>query len=221
MRLESGATVPSVVIVPASDVEGHTTDAGIRRIVAEWQATAVMVWCPLPRHTTADFRALAAAGAHQIVVVGVHDDASVLRSMAFRAWHTNAAERVMRQLGPLVPASLHPMIETVLHDPQRITTIGLLADAMGVHRRTLFNRCDRAGKLQPTDVLGWARLALVAYHLENTGCTLETISMDLSYPSATSLRNTIKRYTGMRAGDLRARGPLRSLLGALSSRLSA
>jgi methylphosphotriester-DNA--protein-cysteine methyltransferase len=113
------------------------------------------------------------------------------------------------------------MVETVLHAPDRITTIGLLADALGVHRRTLFNRCERAGKLQPTDVLGWARLALVAYHLENTGCTIETISVDLSYPSATTLRNTIKRYTGKRASELRELGAMRSFLGALSQRLSA
>jgi AraC-like DNA-binding protein len=220
-RLKSSVAAPSVVIVPTSDRDGRGTDSVVKRLVHDWPATAVMAWCPVAAHRTADFRALTAAGVHQIVLVGVHDDGAVLRGMVFRAWHTNAAERVMRRLAPLLPAPLHPMVEIILQEPDRISTIGSLADALGVHRRTLVNRCERAGKLQPTDVLGWARLALVAYHLENTGCTIETIAMDMSYPSSTTLRNTIKRYTGMRASDLREQGALHSLLGALSDRLSA
>lgn len=43
--------------------------------------------------------------------------------------------------------------------------------------------------------------------------------MDLEFPSDTALRNTMKRYTGQRASDVRRRGGLSYVLGEFADRL--
>ena len=137
---------------------------------------------------------------------------------AIQAVHC-AADSVMRQLAPIVPASLHPIVEAALADPTERTTIGQLANARGVHRKTLFNLCERARFLTPSELLTWCRLALVGHYLDTTGCTLETIAIELSFASDTALRNTIKRYTRMRATDLRTRGGVACIVDALQRRI--
>jgi len=120
----------------------------------------------------------------------------------------------MRQLAPIIPASLHPIVEAALADPAERTTIGQLANARGVHRKTLFNLCERARFLTPSELLTWCRLALVGHYLDTTGCTLETISIELSFASDTALRNT-----RMRATDLRTRGGVACIVEALRKRI--
>ncbi len=93
-----------------------------------------------------------------------------------------------------------------------------LAAALGVHRKTLFNHCRRARFLPPAELVAWARLAMVAYMLETTGCTIERIGIELGYASDTALRNTIKRYTGQRAGQIRDAGAVEQVIRALEER---
>jgi transcriptional regulator GlxA family with amidase domain len=100
-----------------------------------------------------------------------------------------------------------------------VTNVPTLATALRVHRKTLFNRCERAGFLSPAELVAWSRLALVAHLLETTGCSVETIALDLSYPSDTSLRNALKRYTGHRASEIRERGGVDTVVRALRRRL--
>jgi hypothetical protein len=44
--------------------------------------------------------------------------------------------------------------------------------------------------------------------------------MELSYPSDTSLRNAMKRYTGQRASEIRERGGVETVVRALRRRLA-
>ena len=60
---------------------------------------------------------------------------------------------------------------------------------------------------------------LVAFYLTNSGCTIETIALDLNYPSDTTLRNTMKRYTGLRATEVRQIGGVEAVLDAMRNRL--
>ena len=54
--------------------------------------------------------------------------------------------------------------------------------------------------------------------LETTGCTIERIGIELGYASDTALRNTIKRYTGQRAGQIRDAGGVDTVDSALEAR---
>lgn len=55
--------------------------------------------------------------------------------------------------------------------------------------------------------------------LETTGCTIERIAIDLGYASDTALRNTIKRYTGQRASQIRDAGGVGQIIRALEDRI--
>lgn len=218
--LRSGVDPITVVVLPSADDRGVTTDRIVRQVARERPRTAIAVWCVTPFDRPPDFRTLAAAGAHQFLVAGVHDQGAVVRSILSKARQTNAAEQVMAVLRPVLPAALQPVAEAIVANSDAITSIRALADAMHIHRKTLFNRCEKESRLSPTELLTWCRLVLVAYHLDNTGCTIETIALDLSYPSTTALRNTIKRYTQKKASEARAEGAMTTVLTALAERLA-
>jgi AraC-like DNA-binding protein len=219
-RMQSSVDAPAFVILPARDERGAPIERVIRNVAAEWPRVTLVVRWIAGTVALVDLRSMTAAGAHGFLVQQYYDRAT-LRALLGKAWQAHAAEQVMRELERVFPPDLHPVLEAVLENPAEVTTIQALADALAIHRRTLFNRCERAASMHPTDVLGWARIALVAYHLENTGCTVERIAMDLGYPSVATLRNTLKRYTGFRATDLRSHGPLTTALGVLRARMSA
>lgn len=210
-----------VLILPAIDRQGYagTVERVVRQIVAERPRVAIIAYCPAGTQYSSEIRALTAAGVHQFVFAGIDDHGATFRELHTRARRGCAAEWVMQQLRPIVPPRLHRLVEAVLARPDRVTTLPALAGELGVHRKTLFNWCERAAFLPPAELLAWARLALVAYHLESTGCTIETIALELSYPSDTSLRNTIKRYTGVRASEIRSNGGVARVLDALRLRL--
>jgi AraC-like DNA-binding protein len=111
------------------------------------------------------------------------------------------------------------MLEAALTRPAIVTDVRALADALGVHRKTVFNRCAQAGFLAPAEMLLWARLCLAGYLLETTGHTVESMSLDLGYPSPTALRNTMKRYTGLRPTAVRSGGGLALVIARLGARL--
>jgi AraC-like DNA-binding protein len=207
------------VILPARDTDGSSIERHIREIAAERPNTAIIVYCRAGAQYSSDIRALTSAGAHQFVFSGIDDTGSAFTDVLQSARRHCAADSVMRQLAPIFPPSLHPIVEAALADPAELTTIGQLANARGVHRKTLFNLCERAHFLTPGELLTWCRLALVGHYLDTTGCTLEAIALEMSFASDTALRNTIKRYTRMRATDLRANGGVECIIDALRKRL--
>jgi AraC-like DNA-binding protein len=216
--LRSTLAAVDVVIVPGRE-GGVVADRTVRAIATERPGAAIVAWCTAQQST--DFGSLAAAGVHQFVIAGLNDTGVILREVVDAARRASAAEQVMNQLASAIPATMHPVAEAILTKPDTITSIHDIASELGIHRKTLFNWARRTGSLAPAELLAWCRLALVAHHLANTGCTVETIAVELAYPSPTALRNTIKRYTGMTASELRRRDPSACVLGALKKRLSA
>ena len=78
---------------------------------------------------------------------------SALRAVLEAARHHCAAENVTRALSPIVPASLHSMLEISLYRPDRAATVSQLADSAGVTRGTIFNRCKQAWSIGPEEFL--------------------------------------------------------------------
>jgi AraC-like DNA-binding protein len=209
------------VVLPPRDASGAEATALVRVIAEARPRTAIIAYLAAGAEPSRDIRALAAAGVHQFVFSGIDDGRMALRAIVSAARRQCGADWVMRRLAPIVPAKLHPLVEMALAHPETITTVTALADAMGVRRRTLFNWCVRSTFLSPEELLVWARLALVGDYLETTGCTVEAIALELSFPSDTALRNAIKRYTGRRATELRQAGGLSAVLDALAHRLES
>ena len=218
-RLQDSPDVIDTVVLPACDSSGHDASRIVRELAAGRPRTAIVVWCDAGAHRSVEIRALAVAGAHQFLFAGIDDHGVALRAVLDRARRQCGAEWVMTRLGPVVPSRLHPMLEATLARPDAIKTVPELGAALGVHRKTLFNQCRRASFLAPAELIAWGRLAMVAYMLETTACTIERIAIELGYASDTALRNTIKRYTGRRAGEIRSAGGVDAVVSALQSRV--
>ncbi len=222
LRLALGTFLDVVdcVVIPPRDGTGVDAIAAVRQLIADWPRIAIIAYCQTGAPYPTDIRALASAGVHQFVFVGVDDDGIAFRAVLLAARQQCAAENVMQELGPVVPSTLHAIVEAALGRPDVITTVSSLAGSIGVTRGTVFNRCARAWSLKPEELLVWVRLALVAYFLETTGNTIESIASQLSYSSDTALRNTMKRYCGIRASEIRSAGGLRRVVDALRQRVA-
>jgi AraC-like DNA-binding protein len=219
-RLRTTVEPVDVVVVSAYASSGIDTARTVRTLVAERPHSAIVAYCQPGSRFSSDIRALASAGVHEFVFFGIDDSALAFRAVLDSARRQCAAEWVSHHLAAVIPAPLQPMVEAILTQPGDVVNLDVLANVLGVHRSTLFNRCERAGFLPPAELLAWTRLALVAYLLGTTGCTVETIAIELAYPSDTALRNGIKRYTGKRATEIRKQGGVQCVVSALRARLA-
>jgi AraC-like DNA-binding protein len=221
LRRFLGSSIESidVIVVGARDATGADAAPVIRDIAPQRPRAAIVAYCQAGSQYSTDIRALAAAGVHQFVFLGIDDSPYLLRNVLDSARRESAAEWVLQQLASTVPAVLHPIVEAALFHPDRVTTVRALANAMSLSRNTLFNRCEEANYLSPAELLMWTRLALVAYLMETTGCSVETIANKLAYSSATALRNAMKRYTGLRPSQVRDAGGLACLIRGLQRRV--
>ena len=207
------------VVLGVRDASGADAAATVREIADERPRIAMVAYCQAGVQYSSDIRALAAAGVHQFVFAGIDDHGVTFRAVLAAAQRHCAAEFIARRITPLLPSALHSVAVATLARPDIITSVPALARVLGVHRKTLFNRCARAGLMSPAELMTWLRLAMVAYLLDNTGCTVETIALELSFASDTALRNTIKRYTGRRATEIRQRGALSCVVDGFRARL--
>jgi AraC-like DNA-binding protein len=217
-RLQLSPNPIATVVLPARDAAGRDASRMVREVAAGRPRTAIVVWCDAGAYHSVEIRALAVAGAHQFLFAGIDDHGVALRAVLDLARRQCGADWVMTRLGPVVPSRLHPMLEATLTRPDAIKTVSELGAALGVHRKTLFNHCRKACFLAPAELIAWGRLAMVAYMLETTASTIERIAIELGYASDTALRNTIKRYTGQRAGQIRKGGGVDAVVAALSRR---
>jgi len=220
VRSDAGLRPPDVVVLAVATDSARDVVAITRELRIRCPRAALVAYCGGVRDTPASIGALAAAGVHQFVFTDVNDHGVVLRTILASARQQCAAEVVLAALRPWVPPPIHPLVEAALTRPLIVSDVRSLADALGVHRKTVFNRCAHAEFLNPVELLTWTRLALVAYLLEATGITVDKISIETGYPSPTALRNMMKRYTGLRPTEIRAGGGLQVVVDRLRARLA-
>jgi AraC-like DNA-binding protein len=202
------------------DSDGHSTASLVARLARDWPGVALVMFFP-PR-SVPDFspRSFLLAGAHQLVYEGVDDTALTIAQAVENARRECSADIVFGAIRSLIPPALHPWAHAVVSSPHRVTSVTTLAADQGVHRKTLVNRCARVGFLPPAELIAWCRLCVVGHLLERTGATVESIALNLEYPSHTALRNRMKRYTGMKATEVRQSGGLGAVVAAFARRLT-
>jgi len=208
-----------VVIMGPRDADGRSTASLVERIARDWSAVAVVMF--FPQRSVPDFspRSFLLAGAHQLVHEGVNDTALTIAQAVENARRECSADIVFGAIRLMIPPQLHPWAHAVVSSPHRVTSVAALASDQGVHRKTLVNRCAKVGFLPPAELVAWCRLCVVGHLLERTGATVEAIALKLEYPSHTSLRNRVKRSTGMKATEVRESGGLAAVVEAFARRL--
>ncbi|MGH7636079.1 MAG: helix-turn-helix domain-containing protein [Gemmatimonadaceae bacterium] len=221
MRELARADACEVVVLGPQEADGRSTVPLVERIARDWPGGGIALVMFFPARTVPDFspRSFLLAGAHQLVYEGVNDTALTIAQAVENARRECSADIVFGAIQPLIPAALHPWAHAVVSSPHRVASVTSLASDLGVHRKTLVNRCARLGFLSPAALIAWCRLCVVGHLLERTGATVETIALNLEYPSHTALRNRMKRYTGMKATEVRQAGGLAAVVAAFARRL--
>jgi AraC-like DNA-binding protein len=94
-----------------------------------------------------------------------------------------------------------------------VRTVHDAARALGVNRKTLFNRVAADNLPCPTELVAWCRLIAATQILDDPGRTVERVGMSLGFGCGGGLRNMFRRYTGMSPSEIRDRGGPRVMAG--------
>src|ERR1043165_7519503 len=127
---------------------------------------------------------------------------------------------MLTELEPSVPEHVFPMLRYCLEHGRRNLSVEDLAGALAVHRKTLVDWLKAAGLPSPSSIISWSRLLVAARMLDDPGRTVEQVALLLDFPSGTSLRNMMKRYTGLVTSEVRQNGGARCVLHAFKRELS-
>lgn len=209
-----------VVVVDLRDPVGESTLPAVRRIREDFPSVPVVLYCAISPSVSRDMLEFARAGVNDLVLRDVDDVKVTLRASLTSAADHCSARAVAAELEGLVPANVAAMIRYCLENGRRALTVEDVAAALNVHRKTLVGRLNAAGLPTPSAIIAWCRLLVSARLLEDPGRSVEQVALMLDFPSGTSMRNMVKRYTGLRAGELRENGGLRCVLHAFKRELT-
>jgi AraC-like DNA-binding protein len=213
------STLPTTVVVEPRDCEGRSTAPVVRQLLDASVRFPIVGYCHAGYEHSRDILELSQAGVHELLFHGIDDTGVALRGVLESAAQASASSEVMRAIGQHIPGALVPLFEFCLGYPERATSVQAVAQALGVHRKTLVNYCAQASLPPPGAVMAWCRLLLVGHFLETPGNTVERIAMRVEFASATALRNMLRRYTGLRPQQVRERGGLLCVAEAFRRRL--
>ncbi|MFL5608846.1 MAG: helix-turn-helix domain-containing protein [Gemmatimonadaceae bacterium] len=197
-----------VVIMEARDTEGRPSAGLARQVTQLFPNIPVVGYCSTGAESSHDIIALSSAGVHELLFKNQDEYTVPLRRILMSAEQACAADIVLHQLGDHVPPRVRPFVEYCLANPEDAHSVGQVAQALGVHRKTLVNHCKAEGFPPPGAVVAWCLILLTTALLATPGITVERIAMQLDFPSGTALRNMIKRHTKLRPIDLRRPGAL-------------
>lgn len=201
----------AAIVVEMRDADGRSTRQAVAQMRAAGVRIPLLAYCRAGAEHSSEIRALVLAGVHDLLFEGIDDDGMALRAVFGQARRAQIGERAFAALATLLPRRLWPFARHVTSYPatQRVSEV---ASALGVHRKTLVNHSAQEGLPPPRELLAWCRLVVVGELLATTPRTLESIALELDFASDTALRNMIKRYTGVRATDIRTGGGLSCVL---------
>lgn len=211
---------PVTVILSPRDGDGRDTAWVVPELLGSAPCVAVVAHCRTGVDYAADIRRMAEAGVQEFLFAGVDDSGVALRGVLASAQRACAAVAVLGALLPVLPAGLHPVAEYCVTHPTQARTVSAVAATLGVHRKTLLNHCVRVGAPPPAELINWCRLMMAAQLLSATGQTVEWVALELEFPSDTALRNSMKRYTGLRSTEVRRLGGVRVVVQAFERRLN-
>jgi hypothetical protein len=140
-----------------------------------------------------------------LIIAGETDGKVFVLDVVLNAVKRMGADHVSARLRERLPPALAVFADAAVRYPS-CATVEALAERIGVHRQTAAVWCRKERFLRPEELLIWSRLLLVAVLLEHTDIPAGTIAQDLDFPSAVSLRNQLKRYTGLTALEIREAG---------------
>ncbi|MBI5600879.1 MAG: helix-turn-helix transcriptional regulator [Gemmatimonadetes bacterium] len=154
---------------------------------------------------------VARAGVHAVLFEEDRRFPLLVRAALTAAVTRHRGDRVWGAIAPETPARVRPLVAYGLKNSHQHLSVDVAARALGLHRKTLAERCAVAGAPPPQQVLGWCRLLAAAILLEDGGRAVDHVAFELGFASGAAFRNMLKRYTGLNPGELRSRGTVKEL----------
>lgn len=186
---DARGTLAAPLVVAARRIDASLPVFGIVSRAAGWSPATVAL---IEAHPT---------------VVAVEEDldlVSVARVLSSRLWQSVMVARIWPQLAADVPEPLRPLVRAALARASAPLSVGDVADALGLHRKTLWSQCRRHGAGSAQEMMTWCRLLAAAHALGRSARPIDAIAEDLAFASPTALRNAIRRHLGTTASALRA-----------------
>ncbi len=208
----------AVVITEWDDAVNFPVEAVIRRLRAEFSTVPVLAYVPLTPTGARALLAAGQAGVSEAMLAGYDDIGHALYSVIARAADAAMADNALARLAGVVPSQVLAILAYVFRHARAGPGVGDIANALGLHRKTLAEQCRRAGVPPPGELASWGRLVIAAARLADRGRTAEQVAARFRYRSGSALASMLKRYTGLTVSEARQRGPA-SVLDLLISRL--
>ncbi|HVZ78651.1 MAG TPA: helix-turn-helix domain-containing protein [Gemmatimonadaceae bacterium] len=200
------------LIVEPVDADGVTAATVLPQLAAARPTLPMIGYCDPWNDESHSVVELVRAGVHEIIFRGIDDAGHALRRAIHSATHMSAAAQVLDGLRPHLTPDGSALVTFCIQQVRGGLTPRQMALGLGVSLRTLHRRCASSGLPLPSALITWVRLLLVVQLLIQSDESIEQIALGLDFPSAVALRNTFKRYTGMRPTEARDNGGLSPLL---------
>ena len=207
-ELLSLATVShaSAILVEPRDRAGEDVSATVAAVRAGMPSVPVIAYIADENASSGDILALARAGVHDLVRAGFDDVGLALGAVLASATAACATEAIRVELESLVAPDAWAFVSYCLTRAHAPISIGTAAAALGLDRRTLVRRLERAALPSPSRIAGWCRVITATRLLDQPIYTLEQAALRLEFPSGTALRNMLVRYTGLGPREIRENG---------------
>ncbi len=197
-----------LVICDERDADEQNTLPLLEDVIANFPSVATIGIVSRLRAEPDELLAIARTGVHALLFAEDRRTPLVVRRVLTEAATRCRNQHVWGDIAPMTPDRVRPMVAYGLNHSHQALTVDGVARALGLHRKTLAERCSLAGTLPPQQMLGWCRLLAAAVLLEDHGRPVDHIALELDFPSGAAFRNMLKRYTGLSPAELRARGTL-------------
>jgi AraC-like DNA-binding protein len=208
------AMVPpaEAVVISPRDAAGQLSAPLVRRIHDGFPSVSIVAYGSLSPQFFRDVLEAARCGLHAVALRD-HDDLPTLLTELLQATRgAQVAERAMATIDARLSSVTRPVVRYCLEHASIGPHVEQIAGAMGVCRKTIAAWLA-AEQLPPaSEIVGWGRVLLVARLLEDAGRSVEQIAFALGCESGTALRHLLRRYTGLRAAEVRAQGGLDAVL---------
>jgi AraC-like DNA-binding protein len=208
----AATTQASAIIAEPRDRDGEDVSTAVAAVRSGLPSVPVIAYIADGDTSSSDILAMARAGVHDLVRAGFDDVGFALGTALASATANCATETVRTELEQLVPRDAWPFVSYCLTRAHGAISIRTAAEALGLDRRTLVRRLDRAGLPHPRRIAGWCRVIAAARLLDEPIYTLEQVALRLDFPSGTALRNMLRRYTGLRPREIRENGGVRCVM---------
>ncbi|MGH7710533.1 MAG: helix-turn-helix domain-containing protein [Gemmatimonadaceae bacterium] len=206
--------IASMVVIDFRDRLGESTLPLVRELRDEFPSVPVVLYCSLRPENARSVLEFARAGVNDLILRDVDDLRRTLRQALMRAEEHCTAGYVIEQLWTGAPHPVVNLLRACLERGRRALTVRELARELGVSRKTLADWTRAASFPPPEAIISWCRLMVCARLLEDPGRSVTQVAMLADFPSSTSLRNMLRRYTGLRPLEIRENGGLRCVIHA-------